>query len=116
MAYKWNNTWIKVPAVGINGGILKSFTAATIGASIAALKIYIALLEQTNNDSSSQMYGISSPSITALELMTGLSRALVVSGTSLLERHNLIKVRREIGRENIYTIAGYDVNPWGKLP
>lgn len=110
------NTWVKVPATDINSGVLKKFTSATMGSSIAAMKIYIALLTKTNNDEKFDTYSFCNPSLSELEQLTGLSRTLVVAGINMLEQIELIKIQRSRGRENYYQIGQYNKNPWGKIP
>ena len=95
---------------------LRLFSQQVKGNSIAALKVYISLLLQTDNNSSSETYGKVGMSIADIEGSTGLSREKIVAGVRLLEFHSLISVDRGAGRKNIFSICGYDRVPWVKIP
>lgn len=127
--------WIKLPLWWIHDGAperdewsaesflnvgptpgLKEFTQRNRGNSIAALKLYIALLVKTNNKSTAPEYGESTLSITEIQKSTGLSREKIVSASRMLETYDLIEAKRKNGAKNTYRIVGYERTPWGKLP
>lgn len=113
------NTWAKLPTAWIRyDDKLRCFSVKNIGASIAALKIYLAIVLKANfkpNDVFDKS-GCASLSFTEFEDLTGMSRALVAQGLKKLKEHELIVVEKE-GRPNIYRLTSYDdERGWSKLP
>lgn len=120
--------WIKMPTNWIHKDGLRAFgwSVRSVKVSnahkIAALQLYVAIamtcedMEITNQEGPSLTCFASSLTYNRLQVMTGLSRASVAGGLSLLEEKEIIKVFRE-GRKNYYSPADYNgVSGWCKVP
>lgn len=95
---------------------LKFFTVKEIGVSIAVFKIYIALSMRADNYSTGDTPGLTELSISELEDMTGMSRAMIVKAINRLENLKLVSIRRKKGQTNSYLLERYDETPWAKIP
>lgn len=111
--------WAKMPTVWIRyDDKLRNFSIRDIGASIAALKIYLAIVLKANYkpDSLFNKGGCAAISFTEFEDLTGMSRAMVAEGLQKLKKEGLIVVEKT-GRPNIYRLAEFDdKRGWSKLP
>lgn len=114
--------WVVMPSNWIHGGGLREFRWTRVGEirnahKIAALQLYIAI-SMTCENMAVEWEDCYASSVTynKLQVMTGLSRASVAGGLSLLEDMDVIKVVRE-GRKNYYIPKNYNgVNGWCKVP
>lgn len=114
--------WVRMPSNWIHKGGLRELRWTRSGEvsnahKIAALQLYIAIsmtcegMEIDGEDSYA-----SSATYNKLQMMTGLSRASVAGGLSLLEKMNVIVVVRE-GRKNYYIPANFNgISGWCKVP
>jgi len=109
------NDWVRMPIKWIRGkdtSILKDFSWNGYDKSnnIAALMIYIVIIQQARNSGKAKI------SYNSLCDITSLSRAKVASGIEVLEIKKLLIIDRT-GKTNIYNVVGYgDKEGWGKLP
>lgn len=121
--------WVKMPSEWIREKRLVRIRWTDEGAprshKVAALQLYIAIAQtseeqfllghKSNLLMNPKIYA-SAETYTALMRMTGLSRALIAGGLSVLEHEEVIKVTRD-GRRNLYQIQGFNgINGWCKLP
>lgn len=124
-----NKPWVKMPSEWIREKRLVRIRWSDAGAprshKVAALQLYIAialtskeqfLREHKSNLLMNPKIYASAETYTALMRMTGLSRALIAGGLSVLEQEEVIEVTRD-GRRNLYQIRGYNgTSGWCKLP
>ena len=112
-------TWAKLPTQWIRyDDKLRNFSVRDIGASISALKIYLAIVLKANFKSNDTFDkgGCAAISFTEFEDLTGMSRAMVAEGLRKLKEQELITVIKK-GRPNIYHLADFDsTKGWSKLP
>lgn len=113
------NTWAKLPTVWIRyGNKLRNFSVKDIGASIAGLKIYLAIVLKANYEPNDDFdkSGCAAISFSEFEDLTGMSRALVAQGVKKLKEQDLIVIEKT-GRPNIYRLEDFDdKRGWSKLP
>lgn len=107
--------WSRLPTPWIRDGGLKHFTGRSrLGASVAALKILVAILLSAENNSATTAgpnQGSASLSYDELMDLTGLSRASVAAGVKHLVGAELVTVRAEgRGQKNRYVLKDYGPN------
>ena len=113
--------WAKMPTrrIGGNNNLLQDliWKEAQNGTIIAALMLYIVLVQHANEEPTYQRPEQGWTSLTYDEMcrIACLSRAKVAAGLSLLEERRLIKRVRE-GRCIYCQVIEYDQGPWAKLP
>lgn len=114
--------WVVMPSNWIhNGGLCEIRWTRTGEVSnahkIAALQLYIAISMTCENiEIKGRDCYASSATYNKLQLMTGLSRASVAGGLSVLETQNIVEIIKE-GRKNYYRPADYNGrNGWCKVP
>lgn len=114
-----NTIWAKLPTAWIRyDDKLRNFSVRDIGDSIAALKIYLAIVLKANfkKDKVFDKGGCAAISFTEFEELTGMSRAMVSQGLKKLKREGLVTVEKA-GRPNIYWLNNFDDGKgWSKLP
>lgn len=114
--------WVIMPSNWIHNGGLRELRWTRTGEvsnahKIAALQLYIAIsMTCEDMEVDGEVCYASSATYNKLQLMTGLSRASVAGGLSLLEAQEIIVVTKE-GRKNYYRPADYNGrNGWCKVP
>lgn len=113
--------WARLPLSWIHNGDLALFRGGKqLGASVAALKILVAVLLKAENRSAHTAVatqGSASLSYDDLMEMTGLSRSMIASGVKRLCDLGRLSVTREgRGGKNRYFVAEYMKGPWGRIP
>lgn len=105
--------WSRLPTAWINQGGLKAFRSRErlLGATMAGLKILIAVLLTAENNSAAEIGpGQGSASLSYDDLMdsTGLSRGSIAQGVALLRDAGIVTVRQEgRGKRNRYFMRDY---------
>lgn len=125
---KTKKLWARMPTNWIHKDGLREFrwTAKAKSVSnahkVAALQLYVAIcmsgdeLQMTDDDGITQIRYASDATYNKLQLMTGLSRASVAGGLSLLNDFEIVEIIKA-GRKNYYAPADYNgVSGWCKVP
>lgn len=113
--------WAKIPTRRIGGdqNILQDLVwkSSENGTVIAALMLYIVLVQHANEEPTYERPELGWTSLTYDDMsrIASLSRAMVASGIKLLEERGLIMRVRQ-GRRVYCRIMEYDKEPWAKLP
>lgn len=102
-------------------GLTRFRAGASLGVSMAAMKLLIALILHAQNapaEDAGDEQGTAALSYDSLTELTDLSRGMVAHGVRFLERHKLVAVERgKRGAPSKYRLAGYGLNdPWGRIP
>jgi len=113
--------WSRLPTLWIHSQGLASFRGGRRrGGSIAALKLYVAILLNAENNASGEAgsnQGSAALSYDVLAEMTDLSRAMIAQAGRLLIREGLVQIDKGgRGSPNRYRLVGYEkTHPWGKV-
>ena len=105
--------WVRLPSLWIEGGGLRRLRwgAAGQGADNTAALMALAAIAHTADEET----GVARATYDGLCAATGLSRAKLSNGLSVLERLEVIK--RTAGGRSLYTLTSYDPKGgWAKLP
>lgn len=114
--------WSRLPISWILDKKLRLFGAASMtGESIAALKIYVAIVLRAENNGLANVgpnQGSSSVSYDELMSLTGISRPMIARGVRLLVVNQLIEIKPQgRGGKSRYFLAAYASSyRWGKIP
>lgn len=104
--------WVRLPTAWVQSHGLKPFrwAGAERSDNIAALMLLIPIAHHADHQT-----GITRLTYDQLGAATGLSRAKISGGLSLLETHGLIA--RDMGSRSSYQLCNYDPHGgWAKLP
>lgn len=116
-----NPKWFRLPNAWIHAHRLKSFVGgSSLGQSMAALKILMAILLKAENKAA----GLAGPTqgsaaLTYDDLMelADLSRSMVAKGVKRLQEFGLVDVTSEgRGGKNRYKFVDYSAASWSKIP
>lgn len=113
--------WARLTLRWIHDGDLAMFRGGKqLGASVAAMKVFMAVLLKAENrspDTAVATQGSASLSYDDLMEMTGLSRSMIASGVKRLCQLGQLSVTREgRGGKNRYFVAEYMKGAWGRIP
>lgn len=103
--------WVRLPTDWIRAEKLKQlcWKAGEGSDNLAGLMLLVAIAHHTEQDT-----GVTRLSYDQIEEATGISRAKIAAGLSVLEKNEILE--RNIGR-SVHRLANYDKNRgWGKLP
>lgn len=113
--------WSRLPSEWIQKNGLRQFTAGKkLGASVAALKVLVAVVLRAENNPVSKAghnQGTACMSYDELMGLTDLSRPMISVGIKLLISNGVISIKADNNsRRNRYVLQGYDDGGWAKIP